>query len=167
MSNKKQLNTIFAKHFLQAKANYLFDNEPGLETIAHNLVNFITPHFHGQTYALIEECFIAAFRDVNLKLPFTDNVRSYLQGIVEPAWILLEKRIAVETKNGLCAWIPMQESIDAFLKRYEPEEPIMVDEKDTALQVSKREASLMLSVHIMPAHAVSMSCQTICATYCE
>ena len=165
MGNKKVINALIKQYGLQQKSHWLFDNEPSLEKVLYNLLNFVTFHFKGEELPLFDECLINAFSRINEKKPLTHNVKAFLQDIVEKAYLLLERRIVVETINGSVAWIPMQEPISIFLQRYEGVTPTMVDEKNDFVTVSNREASLMLAVHIMPAHAVSMAVESVCEAY--
>jgi len=167
MSNKQILNAIIKKHKLQQKAHYLFNNEPSLEKVIDNLMNFITMNFIGEKLPLVEECLIDALEGINEDKLCKDNIKLFLQNIVSRAYLLLDKQIAVETPAGPVAWVPMQEPINIFLSRYKGTEPIMFanHDKDENQSVSKREASLMLAVHIMPAYAVAMTMGSICEAY--
>lgn len=166
MSSKTLTNLIIKKHGLTKKANFMFENEPYLEEVAHALVGFVTPHFIGEGLPLIDECIINSFESIDENQPFKKNIESFLKNLVEPAYLLIEKRISVETKTGSIAWVPMQESISQFLHRNESMNPVMVSGIDESVGiVSKKEASLMLAVHIMPAYAVSMTMECLCDEY--
>lgn len=155
MRNRRIINVILKKHGLQAKADYLFNEEPQLENIADSLIEFITPYFIGENLPLYEECIVSGVGSVNKDLDFNENVKLYLQNIVAPAHWLIDKRIKVETKFEPIAWVPMTESIKDFLDRNECSNPFMELEDDDSVRISKHEASLMLAARIMPAYRVS------------
>lgn len=149
MNKKKIITDVLRELGLHKVAQELYFDAPHLKEITERMIEFIGTDFSGPNAPLYKECVGKAFAAYEASSQ-DDAEMHYLLGLTELAYVLFEKRIAVETSTGLVAWVPMVEPITSFMEKNGLPKPIIINEAAPGC-VTKEQASLLLAIRVMPA----------------